>query len=68
MAPPQATPELICPMSARGDSGRRTDESGTFHVLQTHGGQYGALERYEFRTRFCTGVERATTVQPTTFA
>jgi hypothetical protein len=37
----------------------------TFTVLLMYGGQYGALERYELRTRFRTGVERAATPEPT---
>jgi len=37
-------------------------------VLYMHGGQHGALERYELRTRFRTGDERAATVRPTTAA
>jgi hypothetical protein len=40
----------------------------TFTVLLMYGGQYGALERYELRTRFRTGVERAATPEPATDA
>jgi hypothetical protein len=37
-------------------------------LLHMHGGQHGALERYELRTCFWTGDERAATFQPATDA
>jgi hypothetical protein len=40
-------------------------DSVHFTVVLIDGGQHGALERYEFRTRYRTGVERAATPEPT---
>ena len=68
--PLKVTPELTCSFDRRSCLSLETLVAGwigqvTFTVLHMHGGQHGALERYELRTRYRTGVERATTPQPT---